>query len=46
MGQLLKDWWCDASNSMRLFRLVKGDLSLSQIDAVGLRREAKLQLAC
>ncbi len=29
------------SNSMRLFRLVRGELTLSQIDAVGLRRETR-----
>ena len=29
------------SNSMRLFRLRRGDQTLAQIDAVGLRRDAR-----
>lgn len=29
------------SNSMRLFRLARGEITLSQIDAVGLRRSHK-----
>lgn len=35
----------EVGNSMRLFRLVRGELTLSQIDAVNLRRETKLLLA-
>lgn len=31
----------EVSNSMRLFRLAQGELTLSQMDAVGLRREVK-----
>ena len=35
----------EVSNSMRLFRLRSGELSLAQIDAVQMRREAKGQVA-
>jgi aerotaxis receptor len=31
----------EVSNSMRLFRLKAGDLTVAQLDAVGLRRAAK-----
>jgi aerotaxis receptor len=33
----------EVSNSMRLFRLKSGELTLSQTDAVGLRRGHKLE---
>ena len=44
-AQSLRSQVGGVSNSMRLFRLVRGELSLSQIDAVGLRRDAKLLAA-
>lgn len=31
----------EVSNSMRLFRLRRGELTLSQMDAVNMRREVK-----
>ncbi|MGQ7908393.1 methyl-accepting chemotaxis protein [Burkholderia sp. BC1] len=41
----LKDQSEEVNNSMRLFRLERDEISLAQIDAVELRRDAKLALA-
>jgi aerotaxis receptor len=37
----LKDQVQEVSNSMRLFRLAQGDLTMSQLDAVNMRRDNK-----